>query len=158
MEGTMAQPKPYRVVFFDIGDTLVGSDRHWLPGAREALVKLHAQGTRLGLISNTGALTRSQVLAQLPSDFDLGMFEEKLIIMSSEVGIEKPALAIFLLAAFRAGVSPAECLFCTETLVHSLAAQRACMAAGRLQSPPNSDIAELVTNLDQLGVVIGGTT
>ena len=51
-----------KAVFFDIGDTLV-SGKKWLPGAKELVKQLKAQGTRVGLVSNTGNLLREELLA-----------------------------------------------------------------------------------------------
>ena len=88
---------PYEVVFFDLGDTLVDGKHPttWVPDARGVLDLLHQKGLRLGLISNTGNLTRLQLVAMLPPDFDLAQFEDHLIIFSSEVGVEKPGLGDF---------------------------------------------------------------
>src|SRR5262245_25399537 len=48
-----------KVVFFDLGETLVRTtDRSWVPGALDALAVLRDAGLRLGVISNTGALSR----------------------------------------------------------------------------------------------------
>ena len=103
-----------RVVFFDIGDTLV-SGQQWLPGAKEAVVALKSMKIRVGLISNTGRLSREELVeGYLPDDFDFGMFDEDLVMLSSEVGIEKPSLSIFMLAAQHANVSPWEVLFVAE--------------------------------------------
>ena len=144
----------YRVIFFDLGDTLVSSERSWLPGAKNMLMQLQAIGIRLGLISNTDTLDRNQVLARLPQDFDLGIFESELVLFSSEVHVEKPALGIFYLALRRAGVPSAQCLFCTETLLDTLAAQQAGMHTARLQTLPVSDISELFRTLEKLTTVL----
>lgn len=128
---------PVKVVFFDAGDTLVtrsasaapGSRFKWAPGAKSALSQLGAAGARLGLLSNAPAMTREQLQARLPVDFSFAVFEPALVIISSEVGVEKPDPAIFALAVQRAGVPGVECLFCTEELLHVLAAQQAGLRA-----------------------------
>ncbi len=120
------------VVFFDLGDTLVTGNRGWVPGALEALESLSGVGIRLGIISNTGDLTRSALADLLPVDFRFSSFEEELIVLSSEVGIEKPKAQIFGLAIDRAGVSPLEIVFCGEKLSETLAAQMAGMLAARV--------------------------
>lgn len=128
---------PVQVVFFDAGDTLVkrradaapGSRFGWVAGAKAALSQLGAAGVRLGLLSNVPAMTRQQLQARLPADFSFDIFEPALFILSSEVGLEKPDPAIFELAVQRAGVPAVECLFCTEELLHVLAAQQTGMRA-----------------------------
>jgi len=139
-------------VFFDLGDTLVRSPTEWVPGAKNVLTTLRGMNLRLGVISNTGQLTRAQLLQQLPTDFDLSVFEPALVLFSSEVGIEKPSLAIFQLAAQRAGAGVHQCLFCTENLTDSVAAQRAGMLAARVQKPPASDIATLIQAVQSAGI------
>lgn len=145
----------FAVIFFDLGDTLVtrrpGAQRFvWLPGAQQTLVQLQAAGFRLGLISNTDNLTRDQLLDRLPQDFDLNIFEADLVILSSEAGIEKPSPGIFQQAAAKANLPPGECLFCTETLLDTLAAQEVGMHVVRLCPPPASDIADLPDELNKL--------
>ena len=123
------------VIFFDLGDTLIGENRTWIDGAKSVIETLHARGLRLGIISNTRRLERDQILDLLPPDFDLDLFEESLVLFSSIVGIAKPELGIFLEAVRRADVPPNQCLFCTEALDHTLAAQRAFMRTARLYRP-----------------------
>lgn len=131
------------VVFFDIGDTLaVVSTREWVPGAKSALAALASKGLRLGLLSNTGPLTRDQVTDLLPTDFDWSVFEPDLVLLSSEVGHEKPKLPIYLVALARAGVAPDRCCFVGERLEENLAAQRVGMRSMRL-GVPASDYAEI---------------
>ena len=129
------------VVFFDIGDTLV-SKKRWLPGAREFIGKLKEKKIRIGLISNTGDLSREAIQKLLPGDFDFAIFEEGLTLLSSEIGIKKPSLGIFSLAVQHAGVSPWNTLFIGESLTESLAAQRAGMQAARI-TDPERDFASL---------------
>ncbi|MGI9516205.1 MAG: HAD family hydrolase [Pirellulaceae bacterium] len=135
-----------KVVFFDIGDTLV-TRKSWLPGAQTVLGKLREKGIRIGLISNTGDLTRDELATEyLPTDFDFGWFDEEIVLLSSEVGVEKPALSIFTMAVNHAGVSPWETLFVAETLEETWAAQASGMRAVRVcQTPADLEkIAELV--------------
>src|SRR5262249_35722209 len=104
----------HNVIFFDIGMTLVAKDTtKWTPGAKALLAELSAANLRLGIISNTGNLTRAQLTALLPPDFDFNTFEPDLVLLSSEVGIEKPDLAIFRKAIERAQVPAAQCLYCS---------------------------------------------
>ena len=120
-----------QVVFLDIGDTLV-SKTLWPPGAKEFLAEIGSWKIRTGLISNTSDLTRDQLLKLLPNDFDFSLFEDGLVMLSSEIGIEKPGLAIFFLATHHAGVSPWETLFIGENLNEMLVAQKAGMLTARI--------------------------
>lgn len=128
-------------------------DKHWLPGAKSVLSQLHDRGLRLGLITNTGNLTRAQFLKLLPADFNLDLFAAELVILSSEVHIEKPDPMIFKLALQRAAAEATACLFCTEDLLHTLVAQSVGMRAARLQAPPQSDIGTLVEHLTKAGLL-----
>lgn len=148
----MAQKTLLKVVFFDIGKTLV-DNKQWIPGAKEIIADLRGMKIRLGLITNTDKLKRADVLKLLPADFDLKLFEDNLILMSSEVNIKKPDSQIFELAIKRAGVNANECLFCTEELPHTLVAQQGGMRVATLQKPPASDIKDLLKNLIEAGLL-----
>src|SRR4051812_953356 len=88
--------KDISVAFFDLGGTLVGKNRDWIVGAPGTLTALRARDVRLGIISNTGTLLRPAILQLLPLDFEMGLFDQELLIFSSEVGTEKPNQSIFL--------------------------------------------------------------
>ncbi|MDJ0945591.1 MAG: HAD family hydrolase [Kiloniellales bacterium] len=122
-------------VFFDIGDTLVGGSS-WMPGARDCLGALSTAGLPLGLISNTGNLTRPQLAAGLPGDFSFDDFRPALVLLSSEVNVEKPDPAIFRLAVGRAAVPPEDCVFVGENLVETWAAQAVGLRALRVARFP----------------------
>ena len=141
-----------KVVFFDLGGTLVGNKRDWIPGAQDTLCKIRHMGIRLGLISNTKDLSRPEILEILPKDFNMSLFENELVIFSSEVHVEKPDPQIFKLAIKRADVKPSECLFCTEELPHILAATQEGMQTSLLQKSSNSDIGNLVERLMPAGL------
>jgi FMN phosphatase YigB (HAD superfamily) len=143
-----------KVAFFDLGDTLVTASREWVTGAQAGLAILRARGVRLGIISNTDALSRMQVLQALPPNFDLDTFEPDLVLFSSEVGVEKPAVELFQLAVARAGEQAAQCLFCTENLLDTLAAQQAGMRVARLQKPPASDLPGLIDGMVRAHMLI----
>ena len=136
-----------KVIFFDLGETLVTKDKQLITGVNEMLADLRQKNIRLGIISNTGSLTQTEVVKTLPTNFNFGVFEQQLIILSSEVGFEKPDLQIFHLALAKTGVSAQECLFCTEDLVHTLVAQQIGFNTARVLPPPKSDIANLSKNL-----------
>jgi FMN phosphatase YigB (HAD superfamily) len=143
---------PIATVFFDLGDTLVQS-RDWVPGAKAALAALKQRSVRLGVLSNTANLSRRELSTLLPPDFRFETFEAELVLLSSEVGLEKPSPAIFALAVERSGVEPARCLYCSESLEETLAAQASGMRAVRLLKPPDSEIAELADGLARVGLV-----
>ena len=69
------------------------------------LDKLKGIGLRLGIISNWDLSARATLTRQGLADY----FEQ--IIVSSEVGIEKPDERIFLLALEKAEISASECLY-----------------------------------------------
>ncbi len=142
-----------KVVFFDLGNTLVTGDRTWVPGAKDILRELGDRDIRLGLVSNTGNLSRDELFQRLPSDFDLSMFAPELVLFSSEVGVEKHSLSIFLEAVRRAAVSPSECLFCTEDLHHTVAAQLAYMRTARLLPAEQSDIGSLIQIMEDTHLI-----
>jgi FMN phosphatase YigB (HAD superfamily) len=136
------------VIFFDLGETLVTSARHWLPNAKQLLHALNEHGLKLGIISNTGDLaTRQAILNLLPPDFDLSVFEANLVLFSSEVGKEKPGRPIFDEAVARSGRLARECLYCSENIVETLMAQSVGMLAVRVQTSPNNDLATLLKSL-----------
>jgi FMN phosphatase YigB (HAD superfamily) len=143
-----------RVLFFDLGDTLVvPAARSWVPGASQTLAELRDRHMRLGVISNTGTLTRAELAPHLPPDFDWAAFADDLVLLSAEVKVEKPDREIFRLAVDRAGTAAAACLFCTESLADSIAAQGAGMRTARVQPPPHSDIGDLIRALVAAGAV-----
>ena len=132
-------------------------------GAREALAVLRERGLRLGLISNTGSLTRADLLRMLPSDFQFGGFDEDLVLLSSEVGIEKPDIQMFQLALERTRqhdeevlgprADPAECLYCSESAVEMLVAQRAGMRGFRVTDGSAADMGMLINTLIEAGLL-----
>lgn len=138
----------YDAVFFDLGSTLVSPERQWIEGARNALEQLRSRSIPVGVISNTGSLTRDQVLDLLPDGFDFDGFEPELVLLSSEVGIEKPDPRIFALAVERAITEPSRCLFCGEDLAETVAAQKVGLHAIRLASDTAADFATLIDLVD----------
>ena len=139
-----------KAIFFDLGNTLVTSNAQWNPPAQGVLSALKTAGVRLGIISNTGDLSRDQLQQLLPADFDFTAFDPDLILLSSEIGIEKPAVEIFKLAITRSGKASSECLYCSEDFQETLAAQRVGMLAARIQPPPDSDLGKIFDLLDKL--------
>lgn len=62
-------------IFFDLGETLVMRRRELVPGAQGAVAELRRGRVRLGIISNTGDMTRRAVIKTPSPDFYLGAFE-----------------------------------------------------------------------------------
>lgn len=144
------------IVFFDLGETLVTTQRRWLPGAQELLSGLRRSGFRLGIISNTrGLTTRAAILELLPVDFDPHAFEENLTLFSSEVGKEKPHQAIFNEAIKRSGEPADQCLYCSEDILETLMAQQVGMRSIRVQTHPNSDLSGLRQSISDFHVLLG---
>jgi hypothetical protein len=87
-----------KVVFFDLGDTLLQAGAGGLfvvkPGARETVDALKAQGTRVAVITNVPAgFTRAQLDALMADPSFLDEFE--VLLMSSEAPAAKPNPAIY---------------------------------------------------------------
>jgi FMN phosphatase YigB (HAD superfamily) len=102
------------VLFFDLGATLVDpivqSDGTFvgftvLPGVVEGLTKLSAERLRLGVISNTGTIDTADVREALDKSELTPFFDEELVLLSGDVGLDKSTPAIFRLALKRAGLS-----------------------------------------------------
>jgi FMN phosphatase YigB (HAD superfamily) len=141
---------PYKTIFFDLGGTLVlPESRQWIAGAVETLKQLKKTGINLGIISNTGDLTREQLQAKfLPEDFNFEIFQAEIVILSFEVkdmAKPKPSLEIFNLAYTKAqSLFPGAHLFCGEDMVETLAAQQAGFCALRiLPIPTQNSISEI---------------
>ncbi len=62
---------------------------------------------------------------------------------------------IFEEAVKRAGVPANQCLFCTEDIVDTLMAQHVGMRSIRVQTAPNSDLAELHQTIMEFQDLIG---
>lgn len=152
----------YKAIFFDLGETLVTSNRNWIEGAPQTLQRLKATGVELGIISNTGNLTRAELLqTRLPPDFRFDLFNPDLVVLSSEVGIEKPSPDIFRLALSGTGnlINNKPCLFCTENLFDTLAAQQVGFHAARilplLPGSSSTEISGFEQTLVNLAVELG---
>ena len=131
----MSDASKIEVIFFDLGETLVSSGRSWISGAQALLSEIESRGIGLGVISNTGNFKRDEVVDHLPLDFDFDAFRSELVLLSSEVGIEKPDIRIFEEATRRAGIVAEACLFCTEDLLHSCVSGHSGPRPLRLQRP-----------------------
>jgi FMN phosphatase YigB (HAD superfamily) len=131
------------VIFFDLGSTLVRVGGHWVSGARNLLLDMRSRSLRLGIISNTSGLNLARLRPALPRDFDASWFSPELVILSGEVGIEKPDPAIFEVAIDRAGVPASACLFCSEDPLDVLVAQRLGMRSARVLPSSGDEIWKL---------------
>lgn len=134
---------PYRVAFFDIGDTLGHAE-----GEGRAL-QLHpfattvsllesfgaALGLRLGIITNSGSLGPADISGLLERAGLKSFFEPGLIVTSAEVGAKKPEAKIYDTAAERAGVPLGQCLYIGDAASEVEGAQRAGMG-GLLKPVP----------------------
>lgn len=123
-------------IFFDIGDTLV-SGKNWKSGAKECLGKLRQAAIPIGVISNTGDLTRDRLALLLPDDFDFALFRPELVVLSSEFREAKPNPAIFFHAIEKAAVEPWNCVFVSENPRETWAAQLVGMHSFRMAEFPN---------------------
>jgi len=95
--------------------------RHWaaMPGAREVLELFRSRGRRAGLVSNFSAGLR-QILASLEL---LGLLDP--LVVSAEVGIEKPDPRILALACEQARVSPARAVYVGDHPLDVVCARKA---------------------------------
>ena len=135
----MNMPGP-KVLFFDLGDTL-GVPRFSLAGALsgfdlfplvpDLLAKMKAPapvgfGARLGVISNTPSdITLASMSAILTASGVLGFFDPSLLLFSSVEGQDKTQKSFFTLAATRAGVPAARCVFVGESDAERIVAKSA---------------------------------
>lgn len=115
------------VVFFDLGDTLVVPKIDQgtlvalkvLPFVTKVLDKLKHTNVggaplRLGVISNTGNETGDRMRTLLQQAGLLGFFEPSLLLFSSVEHLDKTKKEFFQLAATRAGIPPAQCIYVGE--------------------------------------------
>ena len=118
------------IVFFDIGETILTQQSNgsfdWIPEAKAAVVTIRSKGVRLGLISNTGTETRASLTNIFPANF-FDHFDSQLIVLSSEVQVDKPELGIFYHALKAAQQPASNCIFVVEKQSEAFAAQLAGM-------------------------------
>jgi putative hydrolase of the HAD superfamily len=103
--GEAAPPSRIRPIFEDLYERFV-SARAWslAPGTREAVEFLRERGVRVGILSNWDSRLR-RMLAELGLERSF-----EFVVVSHEVGFEKPHRAIFEEALRLAGTRPAETL------------------------------------------------
>jgi|DewCreStandDraft_1066081.scaffolds.fasta_scaffold00323_57 putative hydrolase of the HAD superfamily len=91
---------------------------HLFPDALPVIKQLHAQGYRMGIISNwEDWLEALLVKREIAAYFDP-------VVISGAVGYEKPEREIFELALTRAGVKPAEAIHIGDSLEADVAGAR----------------------------------
>jgi putative hydrolase of the HAD superfamily len=95
-----------------------GPDERMLSAVRTA----HSAGIRTGLISNSWGSGLSYDRDLLTELFDT-------VVISGDVGMHKPEPSIFLLAAERIDVPPAECVFVDDLRENCAGAERVGMTA-----------------------------
>lgn len=165
------QPPQLKVIFFDLGDTLVqqiaasprGLRFGWVPGAKSLLERLRSIDIEIGIISNTGNLSRRQLVSALPPDFGLDTFVDELVLLSHEVQYEKPDPRIFRLAVYRAQglaspelkmkLEPRELLFVGESPQEVIVAQQIGMVGARVCTGDHPDIGGLDDTLRNCGLI-----
>jgi len=89
-------------------------------GGREVMEELQKRGYTLGIISNLIG-TR-----EIPEWLEVENFAPyfKAVVLSSVLGIRKPDPAIYLEAAYRAGVDPARCAYVGDNLKRDVTGSR----------------------------------
>jgi putative hydrolase of the HAD superfamily len=112
----------------DLGQVL-GSEFgvHWMVVARAR--RLRGEGYRVGLLTNNVKEYGDAWRATIPVD----IFDD--IVDSSVVGVRKPDARIFLMAADRLGVTPAQCVFLDDVASNVDGAQAVGMAGIVVENP-----------------------
>lgn len=137
-----------KAVFFDVRGTLGEVDRpgHLLPyhlttarllGEMRSIV-----GLKVGVISNLPSNLTSADGKKMLDDAGITPFlDPKAIVFNvdDDIRVDKPKREIFVLAAARLGLEPAECLFSGENLTEVLAATAAGMRGVLKPSPPGRE-------------------
>lgn len=113
------------------------------PEMTSVVRRARAAGLRTGLLSNSWG-------NEYPREQWAGMFDA--VVISGEVGMRKPELGIFRLAAERVGLPPAQCVFVDDVPMNVRAAVSVGMV-GVHHSSVASTVAELET---LLGVPLTG--
>jgi FMN phosphatase YigB (HAD superfamily) len=131
-----AIPEPLNVVFFDIGGTLgtvqetAGARRLELFPTSLTLLQTFRSvlGLRLGVITNIPPdMSSAEVRTMLATAGLRTLIEDDLIVTSRDAGAAKPAAQIYELAAQRAQMSIARCLYIGENPSEVMGAQAAGM-------------------------------
>lgn len=119
-----------------------------MPGARETVLRARERGLRQGIVSNAQFYTRIE-LSELIGD---NIFDPDLMFLSCDLGVAKPDLTAFRLAAetlARSGIQPSECLYVGDSLENDIRPARA-VGFEALLFGPNGDLQELSQLLERL--------
>lgn len=124
--------------------------RHWIamPGAREVLELLRARGRRVGLVSNFSLSLRPI----LDSQGILPLLDP--VVVSAEVGVEKPDPRIMRIACDRAGVAPEQAVYIGDHPLDVLCARRIGMPVIWLTDPGQDMPAQLGVEPDRRATTI----
>jgi len=97
---------------------------------------LEGRRVRLGILSNTNGYDRKRLLEILPDDFSYESFDDELIVLSFDVGVEKPEPGIYREAIKKAAVPAGETMYVGEKLTETGAAETVGMRSFRVLSLP----------------------
>jgi len=137
-------PQPTLAVFLDIGDTLAAAVVHAghlaalqvYPFVPEVLRRLRngpgEASVAVGLISDTGHETAQHLAEVLAASGLADLVDASLCLFSSVEGLDKSRPELFSLAAARAGLSAARCLYVGED-----AAERGVAAVAGFATSPH---------------------
>ncbi len=104
------------------------------PDVRQSLAELRRRGYKLALASNIASYRASWLREiDLTPSFDA-------TALSCELGVAKPASAVYLAAADRLGIAPDECVFVDDVPPYVMAARRLGMATVRINRFGSDDI------------------
>lgn len=113
------------------------------PDVKTAIPELHKRGYVLGIIANT--ITEREIPDWIESDGLTDCFEA--IVLSSKVGIRKPNPEIFLEAARRVGIEPAQCAYVGDNPARDVVgARRAGYGLTILILEPDSETLDMLTD------------
>ena len=120
-------------------------------GGREVLEELQKRGYTLGIISNLIG-TR-----EIPEWLEVENFEPyfAVVVLSSVLGIRKPAPEIYLEAVRRAGVDPIRCAYVGDNLKRDVAGSRAAgFGSVIIMISPENLAEEIVTDENRPDLII----
>jgi HAD superfamily hydrolase (TIGR01509 family) len=118
------------------------------PEMEELLPRLAAR-VRLGLLSNAGR----GALDRLRRNGVAARFHD--VVCSGDFGLAKPDPAVFLLAAERLGVAPADCAFVDDMERHVLAARGVGMTAHHYHRSRHAELLRFLTEVGALDAPSG---
>ncbi len=112
-------------------------------GGKEVVVELYERGYILGIISNV--ITSQEIPDWMDADGFTPYF--KSVVLSSTFGKRKPDPSIYLEAAKRAGVAPAQCAYVGDNLKRDITGTRAAgFGMAIILTSPEKLAAETITD------------